>query len=144
MKKQTWLELYSEALALLQKHPDNNGCIRNAHIAGWNYALDATPALATGMWNLLLPKSLRIGHETFVDKGITPEPLTLDEKVQLAHAMGLGTEDGDKNFDPFWQWRGMHPQLSNVEAKRRIEALQKEAEKRQTTMKNIYMESEIS
>jgi hypothetical protein len=103
----------------------------------WNHSIEASPLQAVTLFNNYAPREAQKFSGYFEDCGKTPPFLTDDEKVQICKLRGIGTNFGEPNFSPFWQWNFPRPTQSpegiRLIKKRQAEMYEKQ-EKQDKTM----------
>ena len=115
MKNNEPIKTYKRALVLLRENQISQACLVFARIAGWNFAFAESPAMAMVVWNLFLPKSLRVNIDAFEDKGQTPDHLTQDQKSEIKILEGIPNDPKHKDFQPFYEWGLPRPNQSPIE-----------------------------
>ena len=108
-------EAFGSALKELLTNLKSIPLARQAHIAGWNYALEKSPEIVAGVWNRVLPQELRVTADAFVDTGRTPEWLTDEEIKEIVRLRGGTLDPMKEGFDPFYAWKFIRPNQSHVE-----------------------------
>jgi len=108
---------YRDFLFIVEKNKKSSridSLLKYAHILGWNYSLLSSPIISTAVWNCILPKKLKIGYDTFVDKGFTPDDLPTSDAEYVAQMQGQGTKYNDQNYTAFWEWQLYRPYTSPI------------------------------
>ena len=105
---------FARALKLLRANLDSDACVRFAQIEGWNFSFYEDPLMAAAMWNNYLPCKVRVGHDAFIDKGITPEHLTRSEMEEIQELEGVTNDPMKEGFQPFYTWTFSVPKQSKV------------------------------
>jgi hypothetical protein len=101
--------------------------MRQAMIAGWNYALVSSAELVAGIWNESLPKHLHVSTDAFVDRGQDIEWLTAEEMKEIVRHRGGTLDPMKEGFDPFYQWKFIRPDPSLVKTEKNREWWKKRA-----------------
>lgn len=125
-------------LIKLERYWNCRAWVKLMEILCWNHAIETSPLQAVTLFNNYAPREAKKFSGYFKDCGKTPPYLTNEEKEEICKLRGIGTNFGEPNFSPFWQWNFPRPLQSpegiRLVKKRQAELREKQENKNQKRM----------